>query len=302
MSHHQQTDQLTHLISAVSKFAAAEGDYPTAIPTLSLHARHHITEPLHCIYNLGLAVVLQGDKEIIIGDTVYRCAAGQGMLTTMDLPVTSHVIQASPNKPFLAMLLLLDLQMIVQLVAEMNLGTALANDADMTHSFSVDLIDRSILDALLRLVDTLDQPQLTAQLAPLIQKEIIVRLLHSRQGGYLRQLVKADSPNQKIRHVVNWLKQNFQQPIRMDDLADQAYMSPSTFRQHFRTITGMSPLQYQKQLRLQEARHLMFNQNLDVGHAAGLVGYESASQFSREYSRLFGDSPQRDIQKMRQMS
>ena len=139
-----------------------------------------------------------------------------------------------------------------------------------------------------------------SHLADLIKKEIIIRLLNSSQGVYLRQLVKSGSVNQKIHQIVSWLKNNFAQPIRMDDLAEKAFMSPSTFRQHFREVTGMSPLQYQKQLRLQEARHLMLNQNLDAGRAASLVGYESASQFSREYSRLFGDSPQRNIQRMKQ--
>jgi AraC-like DNA-binding protein len=153
--------------------------------------------------------------------------------------------------------------------------------------------------ALVRLVNLLDEPTLVPRLAPLIQQEITIRLLTGPHGPHLRHLVIAGSPGQQIAKAVAWLKQNFAQPLHGDDLANRAHMSPSTFRQHFRALTGVSPLQYQKQLRLQEARQLMLNENLDAGGAAVSVGYESASQFSREYSRLFGAPPQRDITRMR---
>ena len=156
-----------------------------------------------------------------------------------------------------------------------------------------------MLDALVRLVKLLGEPALVPRLAPLIQQEITVRLLTGPHGPQLRHLVTAGSPGQQIAKAVAWLKQNFVEALNGDDLADRAHMSPSTFRQHFRALTGVSPLQYQKQLRLQEARQLMLNENLDAGSAAGRVGYESASQFSREYSRLFGEPPQRDITRMR---
>ena len=145
----------------------------------------------------------------------------------------------------------------------------------------------------------LEQPDLVPHLAPLIQQEITVRLLTGPHGPHLRHIVTVGSPSQQIATAVAWLKQNFIEAFRVDDLADRAHMSPSTFRQHFRSITGVSPLQYQKQLRLQEARQLMLNENHDAGSAAGQVGYESPSQFSREYSRLFGAPPQRDVSRMR---
>ena len=160
-------------------------------------------------------------------------------------------------------------------------------------------LDAALLDALVRLVKLLDEPALVPRLAPLIQQEITIRLLTGPHGPQLRRLVTAGSPSQQIAKAVAWLKQNFVEALHGDDLADRAHMSPSTFRQHFRALTGVSPLQYQKQLRLQEARQLMLNQNLDAGSAGGRVGYESASQFSREYSRLFGAPPQRDITRMR---
>jgi transcriptional regulator GlxA family with amidase domain len=164
---------------------------------------------------------------------------------------------------------------------------------------SIERLDDALIDALVRLVKLLGEPALAPRLAPLIQQEITIRVLTGRYGPQLQYLVAAASPSQQIAKAVAWLKQNFTQALHVGDLAARTHMSPSTFRQHFRAITGMSPLQFQKQMRLQEARQLMLNQSLDAGNAAGLVGYESASQFSREYSRLFGAPPQRDIRRMR---
>ncbi|MBJ9425935.1 AraC family transcriptional regulator [Acinetobacter seifertii] len=296
----QRSKNIDQLIQKVSHFAEIEGEHESIISGLSFHSRISPTESTHCIYSLGLGLVLQGQKEVIIGDKVYQCHEGHSMLTTIDLPVTSHVVEASLKKPFLALLLLLDIKMVNEVVVDLPVKD-LPLYSDHTHeSFTVESADISLMDAVLRLVKLIDEPVMIPHLADLIKKEIIIRLLNSSQGVYLRQLVKSGSVNQKIHQIVSWLKNNFAQPIRMDDLAERAFMSPSTFRQHFREVTGMSPLQYQKQLRLQEARHLMLNQNLDAGRAASLVGYESASQFSREYSRLFGESPQRDIQRMKQ--
>lgn len=296
----QRSKNIDQLIQKVSDFAEVEGEHESIISGLSFHSRISPTESTHCIYSLGLGLVLQGQKEVTIGDKVYQCHEGHSMLTTIDLPVTSHVVEASLKKPFLALLLLLDLKMVNEVIADLPVKELPTYSDDTHESFTVELADIPLTDAVFRLVKLIDEPIMIPHLADLIKKEIVIRLLNSSQGVYLRQLVKSGSVNQKIHQIVSWLKNNFAQPIRMDDLAEKAFMSPSTFRQHFREVTGMSPLQYQKRLRLQEARHLMLNQNLDAGRAASLVGYESASQFSREYSRLFGESPQRDIQRMKQ--
>jgi transcriptional regulator GlxA family with amidase domain len=219
------------------------------------------------------------------------------MLTTIDLPVVSHVTQASAGEPFLGMMLTLDARSILQIASDMDLPQPRRDDS--RRSISVEELDAALLDALVRLVRVLNEAALVPQLAPLLQQEITIRLLTGPHGPQLRHLVTTGSPSQQIARVVAWLKKNFVQVLPVDHLAQRAHMSPSTFRQHFRAITGSSPLQFQKQLRLQEARLLMLNQNLDAGSAAGLVGYESASQFSREYSRLFGAPPQRDIKRMR---
>ncbi len=282
---------------AIRTFAQTNGDHTTAIPALTLHRRAAPTEPLHCIYHLGLGVVAQGGKQVILGSESLSYVPGQSMLTTIDLPVVSHVTHATSREPFLGMMLRLDARAILQLAAEMN-APRRQRDA-VYRTVSIETLGADLLDALLRLVKLLEQPDLVPHLAPMIQQEITVRLLIGPHGPHLRHIVTVGSPSQQIATAVAWLKQNFVEAFRVDDLADRAHMSPSTFRQHFRSITGVSPLQYQKQLRLQEARQLMLNENHDAGSAAGQVGYESPSQFSREYSRLFGAPPQRDVSRMR---
>lgn len=195
-------------------------------------------------------------------------------------------------------MLTLDSRQIVQLASEMQLPHPSRGPA--YRPISIEALDEALIDALIRLVKLLHEPPMVARLAPLIQQEITVRLLAGTRGRQLRHLANTGSPSQQIAKAVAWLKQNFTQELHVDELAARMHMSPSTFRQHFRAIIGTSPLQFQKQLRLQEARQLMLNQNLDAGNAGGLVGYESASQFSREYRRLFGAPPQQDIKRMRQ--
>jgi AraC-like DNA-binding protein len=285
------------LARAIARFAQTDGDHATAIPALTLHRRKAPTEPLHCIYNLGLGVVAQGDKQVLLGSDSIDYRPGRSMLTTIDLPVISHVTRASHREPFLGMMLTLDARSVLQIASEMDEPRSRREHAYRAISFEV--LDGVLLDPLVRLVNLLGEPALIPRLAPLIQQEITVRLLTGPHGAQLRHLVTTGSPSQQIAKSVAWLKQNFVQALKGDDLADRAHMSPSTFRQHFRALTGVSPLQYQKQLRLQEARQLMLNENLDAGSAAVHVGYESASQFSREYSRLFGAPPQRDITRMR---
>lgn len=285
------------LAKAIERIARSDGDHVTAIPSLSVHRRSAPTEPLHCVYGLGVGVVAQGSKQVLMGSEVIDYAPGQSMLTTIDSPVVSHVTRASSHEPFLGLFLTLDTRLITQLVCEVELPPRKRERT--CRSISVETLEATLVDALVRLVGLLHEPSLAQTLSPLIQQEITARLLVGPHGGYLRDLVATGSPNQQIAKAVAWLKLNFKQPLQADALASRVHMSPSTFRQHFRAITGTSPLQFQKQLRLQEARQLMLNQNVDAGNASGLVGYESPSQFSREYSRLFGAPPQRDIKRMR---
>jgi AraC-like DNA-binding protein len=286
------------LAAAIDRFAQSDGDVVTSIPGLSLHRRSSATEPLHCIYNLGLGVVAQGSKQVLVGAETIGYGPGQSMVTTIDLPVVSHVTRATEREPFLGLMVTLDVRSVVQAAAEMDMPRPRSGEAYRSISFAA--LDAGLLDGLIRLVSLLGEPHLAPRLAPLIQQELIVRLLSGPHAPQLLHLVTSGSPSQQIARSVAWLKQHFVESLRIDDVAQRAHMSPSTFRQHFRSLTGISPLQYQKQLRLQEARQLMLNEHLDAGSAALRVGYESPSQFSREYSRLFGAPPQRDIGRMRQ--
>lgn len=289
---------ISALARIISVFAQSDGDHATAIPALSLHRRREPTAPLHCIFSLGLGVVVQGDKQVLLGDEVITYGPGQSMLTTIDLPVIAHVTRADVREPMLGLMLKLDSSQILQIAAEVQ--RELPPRVSGFRPISIEALDEGMIGALTRLVELLSQPSLLPQLAPLIQREIIVRLLMGPHAPQLLQLVATGSPSQQIAKSVAWIKKNFAKPLSVDDLAARAHMSASTFRQHFRAITGSSPLQYQKKLRLQEARQLMLNQNVDAAKASDQVGYESASQFSREYSRLFGAPPLQDVRRMRQ--
>jgi AraC-like DNA-binding protein len=285
------------LAAAVAEIAQSDGDFRTRISGLSVHRRSVVTEPMPCIYGLGLGMVVQGGKQVMLGDEAFHFAPGHSLLTTVDLPVVAHVSSATAAEPFLGLLLALDARAVLEVAAEMGLPQPPRHHA--YRPISLEPLDEALLDALARLVRLIAEPALISALAPLIQRELTIRLLTGPHGPHLRHVVAAGSPSQQIAKVMSWLKLNFHRALSMEKLATGAHMSPSTFRQHFREIAGMSPLQYQKQLRLQEARQLMLNEKLDASVAGARVGYESVSQFSREYSRLFGAPPQRDMRRMR---
>lgn len=286
------------LASLVGKIAQIDGDYDTAIRALKLRRCSSTTDPMPCIYGLGLVLIVQGGKRIMLGEEVFDYVAGQTLITTVDMPVVAYITRASPAEPFLGLWLELDARVIAQLASEMEFATPL--QASAMRGMSQVPLDEGLCDALTRLVRLLDESSLVSPLAPLIQQEIVIRLLNGGHGPSLRRLVAAGSPSQQIAKLIAWLKQHYTENLAMDELAALAHMSPSTFRQHFRALVGMSPLQYVKNLRLLDARQLMLNERLDAGSAAIRVGYESASQFSREYSRLFGEPPNRDVKKLRE--
>lgn len=239
------------LAELVSQIVRTDCDHQTAIPGLSLHRRNAVTVPLHCIYGLGIGLCLQGCKQVMVGEEVLTYAPGQSMVTSVDLPVIANVTQASYTHPFLGMMLTFDSTMVMQVAERLQLSQRMKDDG--FRPVTVQTLEVNVLDALERLVGLLDEPALIAAIAPLIKEEIVVRLLSGAHGPQLLHVVSAGSPSQQIAKAVAWLKLNFSQALRMDDLAATVYMSPSTFRQHFRAVTGMSPLQYQKQLRLQAA-------------------------------------------------
>lgn len=284
------------LVTVIGRLAQNDGNYETSIPALSLFRRSNATQPTPCIYSFGLAITVQGDKQVVQRDHVFNFGAGQALMLTADLPVVSHVTHATSTEPYLGLVLLMEPTIIVQLAAEMALPPLRKEETN--QPISLIELDSGINDALIRLLNLLHEPKLIPQLAPLIEREIAARLLTAADSSKIRHFASADSPSQKIIQAITWLKHHFKSPVLVDEMANTAHMSPSTFRQHFKSVVGMSPVQYQKQLRLLEARQLMLNKNLDAGSVALQVGYESTSQFSREYCRLFGAPPLRDIKRI----
>jgi AraC-like DNA-binding protein len=287
------------LVSLVSDLAQNDGDYATHIPALMLYRRSAVTDPMPCIYGLGLGLAVQGGKRVTLRDEIFDYGPEQSLITSVDLPVVSYVTKATITEPYLGLRLELDARIIAQVATEMDFSSPRAK-AIPTRAMSVVQLDEALLDAIIRLVRLLNDPHLIPLIAPLIEQEIVVRLLNGEHGAALRYLVASGSPSQHIAKVLTWLKLHYTESISMDDLALKAHMSASTFRQHFRAVTGMSPLQYLKNLRLQDARQWMLNEDMDASSAAVRVGYESASQFNREYTRLFGTPPLRDIKRVRE--
>ena len=284
------------LASAIARHVHTAGDHETALPALSFHRRDAPTAAIPCVIPSD-SPSRQGDKQVTVGDRILDYFPGQSLLTTIDLPVVSHVTRADTNEPYLGLLLRLDARSITLLASNMKLARPDRSRTD--EPISIERLDPGLLDALRRLVNLLDEPLLLPRVAPLVEQEIIIRLLTDPHGPYLWALTMEESPHEQIATVVAWLKENFSKAIRVDALAAKANMSPSTFRQHFREITGLSPVQYQKQLRLIEARQIMHHRYLDASQAAKLVGYQSVSQFSRDYSRVFGAPPRRDVRDKR---
>jgi AraC-like DNA-binding protein len=272
----------------------------TAIPELALWRRDEPTQPESGMYEPSICMTAQGAKRVVMGDDTYVYDAHHFLITSVDLPTVWQIIEASREKPCLGLLLKLDLREISQLMVDSHLPPPRAQQS--IRGMAIGEVTLSLLAAVQRLLDLLDEPKDIPILAPLIQREISYRLLVSDQGARLRQMASVGSQSQQIARAIDWLKGNFTRPLRIDDLATQVNMSTSTFHHHFRALTAMSPLQYQKWLRLNEARRLMLTERLDATTTAFQVGYESPSQFSREYSRLFGAPPRRDITSLRHLA
>jgi AraC-like DNA-binding protein len=278
-----------------------KGDQPlTAIPGLSLYQRDEPSQPTNIMYEPRICVIAQGAKRVLLGDDTYEYDAHHFLVTSVDLPTVVQVVKASREKPYLGLVLKLDQREISQLMVDSNLPPPRPQQS--SRGMTTGEVTLPLLTAFQRLIDLLAEPQDIPILAPIIQREIFYRLLIGDQGARLRQMASVGSQSHQVARAVYWLKGHFTQPLRINDLAAQVNMSTSTFHHHFRAVTAMSPLQYQKWLRLYEARRLMLTENRDATTAAFQVGYESPSQFSREYGRVFGAPPLRDITNLRQMA
>lgn len=272
----------------------------TAISDLLLYQHDEPTQPRNAMYEPCICLVAQGAKRALLGDDTYVYDAHHYLIASVHLPTMVQIAEASKEKPCLGLVLKLDQRVISQLMVDSNLPPPRAQQS--SRGMMIGEVTLPLLTAFQRLIDLLAEQQDIPILAPIIQREIIYRLLVGDQGERLRQIASAGSQSNQIARAIDWLKGNFSQPLSIDDLASRVRMSSSTFHHHFRSMTALSPLQFQKQLRLQEARRLMLAERMDVATAGFQVGYESPSQFSREYNRAFGAPPLRDITNLRHMA
>ncbi|MBI1388984.1 MAG: helix-turn-helix domain-containing protein [bacterium] len=294
------TTALNALKNSIARWAGSCERYDTAISGLSLFQRTEPTEPYCGLYEPSICLIAQGAKRVHLGDEAFIYNERRYLITSVHLPTLVQIVDATPEKPYLGLMLKLNQREISQMMVDSNLPPP--REQQSSRGMATGEVTPPLISAFQRLIDLLDEPGDIPILSPIIQREIIYRLLVGDQGARLRQIASAGSQSQQIARAIDWLKGNFAQPLHIQDLATQARMSASTFHHHFRSMTALSPLQFQKQLRLHEARRLMLSDRLDAASAAFQVGYESPSQFSREYSRLFGEPPLRDIAKLRQIA
>jgi AraC-like DNA-binding protein len=294
------TTKSTELAALVSRHTDGKPDglHSTAIDGLELTRESSVSTLLHAVAEPMLAIVVQGKKGALLGGTVYHYGASQYLVLSVDLPIVGFITEATPARPYLGFKLNLDPRQFCDLMAAAP-SLQVKDRETSVKGFFVSTADDALLDCALRLTRLLDTPQDIPILAPIIIREIHYRLSIGEQSEAVRQIATSDSNMDRIATVLRKIKTDFATPLRVEDLAGQARMSPSSFYHHFKQVTSMSPLQYQKQLRLLEARRLMLAENYTAIAAAERVGYESPSQFSREYARLFGAPPARNIDSLR---
>jgi AraC-like DNA-binding protein len=285
------------LTRKIASFMGSEENRATDIPGLTLHQRTAPTARCSMTYQPCVTVIAQGRKRVELGQTTFIYGESRYLLTAVDLPIVSQIIEASAEKPSLALSMKLEMPMVRELLSREEIQWAEA--ASDSPAMAIGEATAEFLSACCRLVDILDTPQDIPFLSGLVQREIIYRILRGPEGARLRAIATLGDQSHRTAKAIAWIKTNYAKPLRVEDLAQITSMGVSTLHHHFRALTAMSPLQYQKQLRLQAARGLMLLNGLDAASAAFEVGYESASQFNREYSRFFGQPPMRDIQSLR---
>ncbi|ANS75930.1 AraC family transcriptional regulator [Paenibacillus yonginensis] len=285
------------LSERISRFAQQDGTVGTAIPALSFIRASRVSEPIHSVYEPSLCIVAQGSKVVMLGAESYRYDPSSYLTASVHLPITGQVVEASTEAPYLSLQLKFDMNQILEVIQSS--AAAEQNRRESARALSVDKMSSALQEAVLRLVRLLDTPQDIPVLAPYAIREILYRILQNKQGSSIRQFALIGSHAQRISQVIERLSRDFAEPLRVDELAAEAGMSTSSFFAYFKEVTAMSPIQYQKQLRLQEARRLLLSSEMDAADAAFQVGYESPTQFSREYARFFGQPPIRDVRHLR---
>lgn len=281
----------TKLVKKALRIAGSQASDDQCVPGVQIFVREAPTRPASKIYSPGLGIILQGRKRIVMGNKVYRCDEAQMILTSAEFPVMAEVTEASPKRPYCAMLLKIDIEEVRELIAE--LDSQECRDLQPSHALATGPTSPELLSAFDRLLDLHGKPKDAAVLGRLIHREILYRLLTSQQGIRLREIASRGTSSDRIAQAMRWIQQNYKKQIRIEDLARMTGMGLSTFHHHFRAMSAISPLQYQKQLRLHEAKRLITHGDFDTTSVAMEVGYESTTQFIREYGRVFGMSPRR---------
>ncbi|KQN10141.1 AraC family transcriptional regulator [Sphingobium sp. Leaf26] len=281
----------------IARYADTDGIIDTTIPRLTLVRWSHADEPVHMLQRPALCIIAHGAKRVMLGDSVVAYGPASYLVASLDLPITGMVTQASDDAPYLCFCLYLD----PVLLSDIAIALPPAAPSAEGSALSLHPVTPELLDAATRLTALLGDPGGAPLLAPIIERELLVRLMTGPSGGIVRAIAAGESRTGQIARAIGWLKAHFREPFNGPGLADLAGMSVSSFHEHFRRATAMTPLQYQKQLRLQAARTLMLADRLDAAEAGFRVGYDSPSQFSREYRRLFGAPPVRDMGRLRAM-
>jgi AraC-like DNA-binding protein len=271
-------------------------------PQPGLHFRRcsRPTARVHGSYAPFFCVVAQGSKELLVGEDSFRYDPAHYVVSTIELPMIGQVVDASPERPYLALRLVFDPSVVTSVLVESGVGQP-GGDGNV-KAVDVSTLDANLLDATVRLVRLIDTPGEYRALAPLVIREIVYRLLTGAQGSRMHHLVTCGGHAYRMVRAVEQLRENFDQPLRIEEIARELGMSVSGFHAHFKSVTAMSPLQFQKQLRLQEARRLMLNESFDAAEAGYRVGYHDTSHFSREYKRHFGEPPMRDVARLRELA
>lgn len=297
MNQQREQDDRIELTERLSRALPANG---AATPLNGLHLSR-ASAPSDVIYGTAepsLCVIAQGRKEVLLGGRRYAYDPYNYLLATVEVPVVGRVIEASPEQPYLALRLRIDPALVGSVMVEM--GHLVARSSSDAQAIAVSPVDTMLLDAVLRLIRLLDSPSDARVLRPVVTREIIYRLLTGEQGDRLRQVTMPGGHTHRISQAVETICQEYSQPLRVEELARGIGMSVSSFHHHFKAVTAMSPLQYQKQIRLQEARRLLLSERLDAATAGYSVGYDDASHFNRDYKRFFGEPPMRDIEHLRE--
>lgn len=294
-AYESETAELCRLIAS---YAPHDGTFPLRIPGVYASRYSRVDKKgVHALRLPCLSIIAQGAKSVVVGQEVYEYDPSRMLVYSVALPVAAQITHASPSEPYLALRLDLEPGKIAELVLKVFPRGMLPNEE--RRAVYITAANPSIVNAATRLMECLAQPGEVELLAPLIVDEILIRLLRSAIGVRVAQMGFAESSVHRIARAISWLRDNFSQPMKVEELAELVNMSVSSFHEHFKSVTSMSPLQYQKVLRLQEARRLMLSAMMDANRASQQVGYLSASQFSREYSRFFGSAPTRDIARLR---